>query len=62
MKIDLSKLRKLREKAGLTRAELAIRIDCREHTIVRWELGKTKNPLPIYRKALAVFYAEVLIS
>ena len=55
MRIDLSKLRGLREKAGLTRAELAIKFDCREHTIVRWELGETKNPLPIYKKALFNF-------
>jgi len=62
MKIDLTKLRELREKAGLTRAELAIKLDCREHTIVRWEIGKTKNPLPIYKKALINFYKEVLLE
>ena len=58
MKIDLSKLRKLREKAELTRRELADRIGCREFTIVRWEKGKTKRPLPIYQKALFAFYEE----
>jgi DNA-binding XRE family transcriptional regulator len=58
MQIDLGKLRGLREKAGLTRAELAIKFECREHTIVRWELGETKNPLPIYKKALFKFYKE----
>ena len=58
MRIDLTKLRELREKAGLTRVELADKIGCREHTIVRWEIGETKNPLPIYKKALVGFYAE----
>lgn len=62
MRIDLSKLRGLREKAGLTRADLAIRLGCREHTIVRWELGTTKNPLPIYKKALINFYKEMLLE
>ena len=62
MKVDLSKLRELREKAELTRVELADRIGCREYTIVRWEIGKTKNPLPIYKKALINFYKEVLLE
>jgi len=59
MRIDLSILRGLRIKAGLTRLELANRFGCVEHTIVRWELGDTKNPLPIYKKALVAFYAEM---
>jgi len=58
MKIDLSKLRELREKAELTRRDLADRIGCREFTIVRWEKGETKRPLPIYQKALSDFYEE----
>jgi len=58
MKIDLSKLRELREKAELTRIELADKIGCREFTIVRWENGETKRPLPIYQKALSDFYKE----
>ena len=62
MRVDLSKLRGLREKAGLTRAELAIRFKCREHTIVRWELGETKDPLPIYKEALINFYREMLLE
>ena len=62
MKIDLTRLRELREKAELTRLELANRIECREHTIFRWETGKTKNPLPVYRKALVNFYEEVLLE
>ena len=62
MRIDLTKLRELREKAELTRVELADRIGCREHTIVRWEIGKTKNPLPIYKRALVNFYKEVLLE
>jgi len=45
MNIDLSKLRELREKAGLTRRDLADKIDCREHTIIRWENGENKKPL-----------------
>ena len=62
MKIDLSRLRELREKAELTRRELADIIGCREHTIIRWELGTTKKPLPIYQKALAGFYTEALMK
>jgi len=62
MKIDLSRLRELREKAGLSRIELARRIDCREYTIYRWEEGKTQKPLPIYQKALAAFYTEALMK
>ena len=58
MKIDLSKLRELREKAELTRRELADRIGCREFTIYRWENDKTQRPLPIYQKALSDFYKE----
>jgi len=61
MIIDLSKLRKTREKANLTRRELADKIGCREHTIVRWELGTTRKPLPIYQKAIMDFYKEVLL-
>ena len=62
MNVDLSRLRKLREKVGLTRVELANKIGCREYTIVRWEIGKTKNPLPIYKKALIDFYKEALLE
>ncbi|MBA7548747.1 hypothetical protein ES705_41213 [subsurface metagenome] len=62
MRIDLSKLRKLREKAGLTKIELADKIGCREYTIVRWEEGKIQRPLPVYQKALANFYTEVLLE
>ena len=58
MKIDLSRLRELREKAELTRRELADIIGCREFTIFRWEEGKTQRPLPIYQKALFNFYKE----
>jgi DNA-binding XRE family transcriptional regulator len=43
MHIDLSKLRELREKAGLTRRDLADKIGCREHTIVRWKMERTRN-------------------
>ena len=60
--IDLSKLRGLREKAGLTRRDLADRIGCREHTIIRWENGENKKPLLPYRKELEKFYAEMLIK
>ena len=62
MKIDLSRLRELREKLGLSRIELADRIGCREYTIIRWENGKIKRPLPVYQKALAEFYAEALMK
>ena len=60
--INLSKLRELRIKAGLTRRELADRIGCREHTIVRWELGKSKKPLSPYRIALEEFYKEMALK
>ena len=62
MNIDLSRLRELREKAGLSRIDLADRIGCREYTIYRWEEGKTQRPLPIYKKALTAFYAEALMK
>jgi len=62
MKIDLTKLRELREKANLTRREFADKIGCREHTIVRWENGETINPLPIYKKALINFYKDTIIE
>ena len=62
MAINLSILRELRIKAGLTRRELADRIGCREHTIVRWELGTSKKPLSPYRIALEDFYKEVLLK
>ena len=58
MKIDLGKLRELREKAGLTRRELAAKIGCMELTIIRWESGKIKKPLNPYREALEKFYTE----
>jgi len=45
MNIDISKLRELREKAGLTKRDLADKIGCREPTIVRWENGENKKPL-----------------
>jgi DNA-binding XRE family transcriptional regulator len=56
MNIDLIKLRELREKAGLTRRDLADKIGCREHTIVRWENGENKKPLSLYRKELEKFF------
>ena len=62
MNIDLSRLRELREKAELSRRELADRIGCREYTIVRWEGGKTKKPLPIFKQALISFYKEMLLK
>ena len=62
MNIDLSKLRELREKAGLTRRDLADKIGCREHTIIRWENGENKKPLSPYRKELEKFYEEMLIK
>ena len=62
MKIDLSKLKELRKRAGMTRRELADRIGCREHSVVRWELGHIKKPLSPYRKALEDFYTEMLVK
>ena len=62
MKIDLNKLREIREGAGLTRRDLADRIGCRELTIIRWENGGSKKPLPPYRKALEEFYQEILFK
>jgi len=62
MKIDLTKLRDLREKANLTRRELADRIGCREMAIVRWENGTVKKPLPPYQEGLEKFYAEMLLT
>jgi transcriptional regulator with XRE-family HTH domain len=66
MEIDLSRLRELREAIGLTRKEFAdsIGLGCIEHTVFRWETGKTKKPLPVYRKALEKFfkrYAHILV-
>lgn len=62
MRLDLSKLRELREKAGLTRIEFAKRIGCREMAIIRWENGSVKEPLPPYREKLEKFYAEMLLT
>ena len=62
MKIDLSRLKELREKAGLTRIELAVKIGCRELTITRWENGKSVRPMPPYLKELEKFYAETLLK
>ena len=61
MKIDLKKLRELREKAGLTRKEFAEKVGqgCLELTVYRWETGKTKKPIPPYRKALEDFYRKM---
>ena len=64
MNIDLSKLKELREKAGLTRRGLADKIGCREHTIFRWENGEKENKksLSPYRKELEKFYTEALMK
>jgi len=62
MEIDLTKLRELRKKAGLTRRELADKIGCKEFSIIRWETGKVKKPLTPYAKALKEFYAEMLLK
>jgi len=62
MNIDLSKLRELRENAGLTRRDLADKIDCQEHTIIRWENGENKKTLSPYRKELEKFYTEALMK
>jgi DNA-binding XRE family transcriptional regulator len=62
MDIDLSKLKELRKKAGLTRRDLADKIGCREHTIVRWENGENKKPLSPYRKELEKFFSEMLMK
>ncbi len=62
MVIDLTKLKELRTKAGLTKIELANIIGCRELQITRWETGKAKKPLPPYRKELEKFYMEWLLK
>lgn len=62
MKIDLTKLKNLRKKAGLSRIELANKIGCREHTIIRWEMGTSKKPLSPYLKELEKFYSEILMK
>jgi DNA-binding XRE family transcriptional regulator len=62
MNIDLSKLRELREKAGLTRRDLADKIGCREHTIIKWENGENKKTLSPNRKELEKFYTEALMK
>ena len=62
MNIDLIKLRELREKAGLTRRDLADKIGCREHNIVGWENGENKKPLSPYRKELEKFFSEMLMK
>lgn len=61
MEIDLTKLRELREKAGMTRKEFAetIGLGCIELTVLRWEMGRIKKPLPPYRKALEDFYKKM---
>ena len=61
MKMDLSKLRELREKAEMTRKEFAETVGqgCIELTVIRWENGTTKRPLPIYRKSLEKFYKSM---
>jgi DNA-binding XRE family transcriptional regulator len=58
----LTKLRELRIKAGMTRRELADRIGCREHSIIRWENGEIKRPLVPYQKELEKFYSEILMK
>jgi len=58
MKIDLTKLREIREALKLTRKELAEEIGCIENTISRWENGTTEKPLGIYRKSLEKFYEK----
>ena len=40
-----AELRKLRERAGLTQAELAARADVVPLTIIRWENGQ--RPIPV---------------
>lgn len=62
MKIDLTKLRELRTKAGLTRRELADKIGCKEFSIIRWETGKVSKPLPPYLKELEKFYSEMSLK
>lgn len=59
MTIDLKLLRGLRIKAELTRRELAAKIGCTEHTIIRWENGDIKKPLSPYYKELEGFYKEM---
>jgi len=58
MRIDLSRLRKLRLAVGLTKKELADMIGCIENTISRWENGTTEKPLGIYRKSLEKFFRK----
>ena len=58
MRIDLSRLRKLRLAVGLTKKELADVIGCIENTISRWENGTTEKPLGIYRKSLEKFFRK----
>lgn len=61
MEIDLSKLKELRIRAGLTRKEFAETIGqgCLELTVYRWETGKIKKPIPVYQKALVKFYKDM---
>ena len=61
MEIDLTKLKELRIRAGLTRKEFAETVGegCLELTVYRWETGKIKKPIPVYQKALVKFYKSI---
>ena len=45
------RLREAREKAGLRREELAVKLGVSVYSIARWEQGRNK-PLPEFRRRL----------
>jgi transcriptional regulator with XRE-family HTH domain len=51
-----AELRKLRERAGLTQADLAARADVVPITIIRWETGQ--RPIPV----LAALGLKVILA
>lgn len=54
---DAGRIRMLRERMGLTQAEMADRVGTRQQTISEWETG-TRAPRPMSRRLLRMVAEE----
>lgn len=59
--IKLKNLRKLRERAGLTKTELAAKLKVDARTIGRWE-GRKNTPHRVYLEMLNRILGQMLIK
>lgn len=50
----------LRDRAGVTQADVANRLDVNRKTVMAWESGSSSPSLEITRELLGIYRAEIL--